>query len=169
MATHESFEVPGNMPIGLEREEWFDGPAAFWPLVQQSVLQSQRHAWIANSTANLRGFVARCVCASADFCQNKCTPFLGKWSKATKEPCCSKLHNCLLSEVDKTVREIRTDLEAAGSARVMHVTDDRSEGFPRTGYFIPGRDGTGTWLISGVVHVMVCARFVFFLRFGCFS
>ena len=25
----------------------------------------------------------------------------------------------------------------------------RSEGFPRTGYFIPGCDGTGAWQISG--------------------
>ena len=31
-------------------------------------------------------------------------------------------------------------------------TLNRSEGFPRTGYFIPGRDGMGAWQISGVIH-----------------
>ena len=38
----------------------------------------------------------------------------------------------------------------------------RSEGFPRTGYFIPGCDGTGAWWISGVVRVTARAYFVFF-------
>ena len=28
---------------------------------------------------------------------------------------------------------------------------DRSEGFPRTGYFIPGRDGIGVWQDSRIV------------------
>ena len=32
-------------------------------------------------------------------------------------------------------------------------TFDRSEGFARAGYFIPGQDGTRTWQISGVVRV----------------
>ena len=27
-----------------------------------------------------------------------------------------------------------------------------SEGFPHTGYFIPGRDGTRAWQISGIAH-----------------
>ena len=40
------------------------------------------------------------------------------------------------------------------------LCDDRSEGFPRTGYFVPGRDGTGAWRISGVVRVTARAYFV---------
>ena len=39
-------------------------------------------------------------------------------------------------------------------------SENRSEGFPRTGYFIPGRDGTGAWRISGVVRVTARACFV---------
>ncbi len=39
---------------------------------------------------------------------------------------------------------------------------DRSEGFPRTGYFVPGCVGTGAWWISGVVRVTAGADFVFF-------
>ena len=41
----------------------------------------------------------------------------------------------------------------------------RSEGFPRRGYFIPGRDGMGAWQISGVIHA---ARALFGVlgRFG---
>ena len=35
----------------------------------------------------------------------------------------------------------------------------RSEGFPRTGYFIPGRDGMGAWLKSGVIHAAARALF----------
>ncbi len=42
------------------------------------------------------------------------------------------------------------------------VDADRSEGFPRTGYFVPGRDGTGAWRISGVVRVTARAYVVFF-------
>ncbi len=42
---------------------------------------------------------------------------------------------------------------------------NRSEGFPQTGYFIPGRDGTGAWLISGVVRVTACAPFEVFGTF----
>ncbi len=38
----------------------------------------------------------------------------------------------------------------------------RSEGFPRMGYFIPGRDGTGAWQISGVVRVTARAHLPFF-------
>ena len=41
----------------------------------------------------------------------------------------------------------------------------RSEGFPRTGYFVPGCDGTGAWQISGIVRVTARACFVF-LRFS---
>ena len=33
--------------------------------------------------------------------------------------------------------------------------------FPRTGYFIPGRDGTGAWQISGVIRVAARACFVY--------
>ena len=39
---------------------------------------------------------------------------------------------------------------------------ERSEGFPRTGYFIPGRDGMGAWQISGVIHA--AARAFFYVR-----
>ena len=28
----------------------------------------------------------------------------------------------------------------------------RSEGFPLTGYFVPGRDGIGVWPIPKIVH-----------------
>ena len=41
---------------------------------------------------------------------------------------------------------------------------NRSEGFPRTGYFVPGCDGMGTWQISGVVRVT--ARALFLHYFG---
>ncbi len=37
----------------------------------------------------------------------------------------------------------------------------RSEGFPRTGYFIPGRDGTKAWRISGVVRMTARACLLF--------
>ena len=36
---------------------------------------------------------------------------------------------------------------------------NRSEVFPRTGYFIPGRDGMGAWQISGVIHAAARALF----------
>ena len=49
------------------------------------------------------------------------------------------------------------------------IPQHRSEGFPRTGYFIPGRVGTGAWRISGVVRVTAGADFVCFLIFACFS
>ena len=40
-------------------------------------------------------------------------------------------------------------------------------GFPRTGYFIPVRDGMGAWQISGVIHVRVYVFLTFaFLRFS---
>ncbi len=49
----------------------------------------------------------------------------------------------------------------------------RSEGFPRTGYFVLGRDGTGAWQISGVVCVtarafllLLLGSLVFLLRFS---
>ena len=42
----------------------------------------------------------------------------------------------------------------------------RSEGLPRTGYFIPGRDGTGAWQMYGIVRVLTRALFGGFLRFG---
>ena len=42
----------------------------------------------------------------------------------------------------------------------------RSEGFPRTGYFIPGRDEARTWQISRVVHVSARAPLC---RFHLFS
>ncbi len=38
-------------------------------------------------------------------------------------------------------------------------------GFPARGYFIPGRDGTGTWHISRVVHVSARAPFCRFREF----
>ena len=38
----------------------------------------------------------------------------------------------------------------------------RREAFPRTGYFILGRDGIGAWQISGVIRVAARACFVFF-------
>ena len=34
----------------------------------------------------------------------------------------------------------------------LYIYIYRSEGFPRTGYFIPGRDGTRAWQISRVVR-----------------
>ena len=48
---------------------------------------------------------------------------------------------------------------------VWNHTTDRSEGFPRTGYFVLGRDGTGAWQISGVVRVTAGADFVDFVFF----
>ncbi len=45
---------------------------------------------------------------------------------------------------------------------IIVLLQRRSEGFPRTGYFIPGRDGTGAWQISGVVRVAARACFVIF-------
>ncbi len=41
-------------------------------------------------------------------------------------------------------------------------TSSRSEGFPRTGYFIPGRDGTGAWQISCVVPMTARACLLFY-------
>ena len=40
----------------------------------------------------------------------------------------------------------------------------RSEGFPRTGYFIPGRDGMGAWQISGVIQAAAACAFFLDLR-----
>ena len=37
--------------------------------------------------------------------------------------------------------------------------ENRSVGFPRTGYFVPVRDGTTAWQISGVIRVTARARF----------
>ena len=42
----------------------------------------------------------------------------------------------------------------------------QSEGCPRTGYFIPGRDGTGVRQISGVVRVTARAYSVDFDEIG---
>ncbi len=46
--------------------------------------------------------------------------------------------------------------------KVRESVASRSEGFPRTGYFIPGCDGTGAWQISGVVRVTARACFATF-------
>ena len=46
-----------------------------------------------------------------------------------------------------------TNIVVIQSYNMWAVPVGRSEGFPRTGYFIPGRDGTGAWKISGVVRV----------------
>ena len=40
----------------------------------------------------------------------------------------------------------------------------RSEGFPRTGYFFPRRNGTGAWQISRIVRVSARAFLGGFLR-----
>ncbi len=50
------------------------------------------------------------------------------------------------------------------------LVGSRSEGVPRKGYFILGRDGTGAWQISGVVRMTALAvSFVFLFRCPCLS
>ncbi len=45
------------------------------------------------------------------------------------------------------------DCNNIGKNQNWVYTQNRSEGFPRTGYFILGRDGTGAWQISGIARV----------------
>ncbi len=50
-----------------------------------------------------------------------------------------------------------------------HIRILNSEGFPRTGYFAPGRDGTRAWQISGVARASRALLPFCLLRFRCFT
>ena len=63
-------------------------------------------------------------------------------------------------------RVSETTLFAPGKRQMSESIPHQSEGCPRTGYFIPGRDGTGVRQISGVVRVTARAYSVDFEEIG---
>ena len=71
-----------------------------------------------------------------------------KWNKLA----CFAILNSGSMGVPINIINRETQSLSPHKVRGDNVIPHRSEGFPRTGYFVPGRDGIGVWPDSEIVR-----------------